>query len=157
MKRILLCMIVLSSAFFVNAQPPAGDALVGDQYGDAITAEGAIKGKKLVPKLQNGEVLETKFTGKVLEVCPKKGCWIKLDLGKNSVATVKMKNYGFFVPTALEGKTIVIEGKAEYVTTSVDDLKHLAEDAKKSQAEIDAITEPKKEIKILANGITVVK
>ena len=68
-----------------------------------------------------------------------------------------MKDYKFFVPTSLEGKNIEIDGKVELATTSVDELKHFAEDAKKSQAEIDAITEPKKEIKIMASGIKIVK
>ena len=107
--------------------------------------------------MKDGQPVDTKVVGKVLEVCPKKGCWIKLELNDKTTATVKMKGYSFFVPTALEGKTVVIDGKAELVTTSVADLKHIAEDGKKSKAEIDAITEPKQEVKILANGITVVK
>ena len=60
-----------------------------------------------------------------------------------------MKDYAFFVPTALEGKTVVLEGSAESKTTSVKELQHYAEDAKKSQAEIDAITEPKTETRFL--------
>lgn len=55
-----------------------------------------------------------------------------------------MKDYAFFVPTALEGKTVVMEGSAESKTTSVKGIvTYYAEDAKKPQAEIDAITEPK--------------
>jgi hypothetical protein len=41
-----------------------------------------------------------------------------------------MKDYAFFVPTALEGKTVVLEGSAESKTTSVKELQHYAEDAK---------------------------
>jgi hypothetical protein len=41
-------------------------------------------------------------------------------------------------------------------TTSVAELKHYAEDAKKSKEEIDAIKEPKKEIRVMAKGIVVV-
>ena len=40
--------------------------------------------------------------------------------------------------------------------TSVDELKHLAEDAGKSEAEIAKITEPKKEFKFLADGVVIV-
>ena len=69
---------------------------------------------------------------------------------------VKMKDYGFFVPLAAKGKTVVIEGQVSMKTTSVKELRHYAEDAKKSQAEIDAITQPKKEVNILANGIVVI-
>ena len=66
-----------------------------------------------------------------------------------------MYDYGFFVPLDLKGKTVVLEGKSFIKTTSVDDQKHYAEDAKKSQAEIDAITEAKKEIRFIAKGIIV--
>ena len=69
---------------------------------------------------------------------------------------VKMKDYAFFVPTALVGKNVVLEGNAETKVISVDEQKHYAEDAKKSQAEIDAITKPKEEIRFLASGIKVV-
>jgi hypothetical protein len=67
-----------------------------------------------------------------------------------------MKDYAFFVPTALKGKTVVLDGTAERKVTSVDEQKHYAEDAKKPQAEIDAITTPKEEIRFVANGIKVV-
>jgi hypothetical protein len=68
-----------------------------------------------------------------------------------------MKDYGFFLPVAAKGKTVVIEGDVSMKTISVAEQKHYAEDAKKSQAEIDAITEPKTEVKVLAKGIVVVK
>ncbi|MFZ9694698.1 MAG: DUF4920 domain-containing protein [Chitinophagaceae bacterium] len=48
-----------------------------------------------------------------------------------------------------------MEGEALLKTVSVDELKHYAEDAKKSQAEIDAIKEPRKEVKIIAKGIVI--
>ncbi|MBL7933016.1 MAG: DUF4920 domain-containing protein, partial [Bacteroidia bacterium] len=67
------------------------------------------------------------------------------------------KDYGFFVPVDMVGKTVVLEGKAYNKTTSVTELKHYAEDAKKSQKEIDAITEPKNEIRFMADGIVVVE
>ena len=42
-------------------------------------------------------------------------------------------------------------------TVSVKELRHYAEDAKKSQSEIDAISQPKKEVNLLAKGIIVVE
>lgn len=68
-----------------------------------------------------------------------------------------MKDYGFFVPTALKRKKILVDGNVQLVTTSVKELQHFAEDAKKTPEEIAAITEPKQEIKILASGIRVIK
>ena len=156
MKKLLLSVFALIAFTVLFAQPPAGDANLGDVYGDNVTAGKNFNAKKLTGKLQEGPI-ETKLKAKVLEVCPKKGCWLKVELQDKSTAFVKMKGYAFFVPTSLEGKSIEIDGKVEMATTSVADLKHFAEDAKQSQAEIDAITEPKKEIKIMASGIKVVK
>ena len=157
MKKIMLSVVLLFSLSLTYAQPPAGDAKVGDVYGSDIAAGKILRAKKLHATLKSGEPVSTQLTGKVLEVCPKKGCWVKLQLEDNSTAFVKMKDYAFFVPTALEGKKVLIDGKVEMTTTSVKDLKHFAEDAKKSQEEIDTITEPKEEIKIMANGIKVIK
>ena len=61
------------------------------------------------------------------------------------------------VPLALVGKTVVVEGSAEKKVTSVKELKHFAEDAKKPQSEIDAITKPKEEVRMQATGIKVVE
>jgi hypothetical protein len=66
-----------------------------------------------------------------------------------------MKDHSFFVPVSMQGKTIVVDGTATLKETSVDMLKHYAEDAGKSKAEIDAITQPKKEITVQAKGILV--
>ncbi|MBL0268886.1 MAG: DUF4920 domain-containing protein [Chitinophagaceae bacterium] len=110
-----------------------------------------------VTKLNDGkEEVDGKVKAKIIEVCEKKGCWVKLDLGNGETATVKMKDYGFFLPLAAKGKTVVIDGELKMKTTSVAELKHYAEDAKKSKEEIDAIKEPKKEIRVMAKGIVVV-
>lgn len=160
MKKILLSAAMFLAIGTLCAQPPAGDARVGDQYGSAVSSQKVIKAKKLNNALEKGETEVGKnvaIEGKVLEVCPNKGCWVKVELDDKTVASVKMKGYAFFVPVALEGKRVKIEGDAEIATTSVEELKHLAEDANKPQAEIDAITKPKKELKILAGGIEVIK
>ncbi len=156
MKKLLLSVLALVSVSVLFAQPPAGDANLGDVYGANVTAGKNVNAKKLTGMLQKGPV-DTKLKAKVLEVCSNKGCWIKVELEDKSTAFVKMKDYKFFVPTTLEGKNIEIDGKVEMATTSVGELKHFAEDAKQPQEEIDAITEPKKEIKIMANGIKVVE
>ncbi|MDN5397478.1 MAG: DUF4920 domain-containing protein, partial [Chryseobacterium sp.] len=141
--------------------PPAGNAIVGDTYGSGVvsTSESkAITVDKLSKKLKkdNKKVEGVAVKGKVTDVCEKKGCWLTIQTEDNSQFFVKMKDYAFFVPTALKGKTVVMEGTAERKVTSIDEQKHYAEDAKKPQAEIDAITSPKEEIRFVANGIKVV-
>jgi hypothetical protein len=158
MKKLLLISIATTISFFSFSQPPAGDALAGDVYGAKVKAKGAVAIADVATKLEGGAQLnDIKIKAKILEVCPNKGCWLKLELPDGNQAMVKMKDYGFFVPLAAKGKTVVIEGQVSMKTTSVKELRHYAEDAKKSQAEIDAITQPKKEVNILAKGIVVVE
>jgi Domain of unknown function (DUF4920) len=158
MKKILLSLSIVMLAAVANAQPPAGDAKPGEWYGEKITADGAMPITDVAAKLAAGtESMDTKIKAKIIEVCPNKGCWLKLELNNGEIAMVKMKDYGFFLPLAAKGKTVVIDGEVKMKTTSVAELKHYAEDAKKSKEEIDAITKPQKEMKILAKGIVVVE
>jgi hypothetical protein len=141
--------------------PPAGKALVGDTYGGGVASNvesKAISVEKLNKQLkkENKKLENVAIKGKVTDVCDKKGCWLTIQTEDNSQFFVKMKDYAFFVPTALKGKNVVLDGTAERKVISVDEQKHYAEDAKKPQSEIDAITQPKEEIRFVANGIKVV-
>jgi hypothetical protein len=157
MKKILLSFLVCGMFVFAQAQPPEGDAKTGDWYGEKVSPDGAVPIKDVVAKLDAGqESMDGKIRAKIVEVCSKKGCWLKLELEDGKTAMVKMKDYGFFLPVAAKGKTVVIDGEAKIKTTSVSELKHYAEDAKKSKEEIDAITQPLKEIRVLAKGIVIV-
>lgn len=140
-----------------SAQSDRPTAVPGQTYGETIDDKGAIDISELPGMLQaqGGGKLKAKVTAKVIDVCPKKGCWMNLQVNDSTTAFVKMKDYGFFVPDDMAGKTIVLEGEAQEKITSVNELKHYAEDAKKPQAEIDAITEPQKSIRFLATGIVV--
>jgi len=156
MKKILLSAAIIFATTIANAQPPAGNANIGDTYGEKVNTATAIDIAQLPAKLETAEAYTGTIKAKVLDVCSKKGCWIKLQVNDSTTAFVKMKDYGFFVPTAAIGKFVVLDAEAKIKTTSVKELKHYAEDAKKTQAEIDAIKEPTKEIRLLANGITVI-
>ena len=159
MKKLLLTLAIATFAFISNAQPPAGDAKTGEWYGDKVTATSeALNINDVVAKLNGGsEFPDTKIKAKIVEVCPNKGCWLKLELSDGSQATVKMKDYGFFLPLAAKGKNVVIDGKVELKTTSVAELRHYAEDAKKTNEEINAITKPTKEVRVMAKGIVIVE
>jgi len=157
MKASIVLIIAFLLSLSLSAQPPAGDANPGDIYGDKVKAKGAVELTEIVNQLENGAKMdEAKIKAKIVDVCPNKGCWLKLELPDGKQAMVKMKDYGFFVPLAAKGKTVVIEGQASMKTVSVKELRHYAEDAKKPQSEIDAITEPKKEVNITAKGIVVI-
>lgn len=158
MKKLFFTLVIAGLGFIADAQPPAGDAKPGEWYGEKVSTEGAVDLNDVVKKLNGGSMFpEVKIKAKITEVCPKKGCWLKLELENGETAMVKMKDYGFFLPLAAKGKTVIIDGEVNLKTTSVAELKHYAEDAKKTKEEIDAIKEPKKEVKVMAKGIVIVE
>ncbi|MBX2922364.1 MAG: DUF4920 domain-containing protein [Chitinophagaceae bacterium] len=155
--KILLAVLCFFAFSFTKAQPPAGEANPGDQYGSSIDEAKAIPVSQLPALLQNKKSISTKIKAKVLDVCPKKGCWLKLEVNDSTTAFVKMKDYAFFLPAAIKGKYIVMDGEASIKTISVNELRHYAEDAKKTKEEINAIIRPEQEIRLIANGIVVAK
>jgi hypothetical protein len=157
MKKLVLFFSAFVFALSMNAQPPEGDAKPGDWYGDKVNPDGVINIKEIPAKLAKTGSFDTKVQGKIIDVCPKKGCWIKLQVNDSTTAMVKMKDYGFFLPLAAIGKTAIVEGEVKIKTTSVEELKHYAEDAKKSKEEIAAITKPEKEIRFTAKGIMILE
>jgi hypothetical protein len=155
MKQIFLSLALIFCSVLAIAQPPKGKAAPGTIYGAKTTAEGAVDIAQVPALLKTKDTIPVKVKATVLNSCTKKGCWMNLVIDDKNTAFVKMKDYSFFVPTDIENKTVVLEGIAFIKETSVEELKHYAEDAKKPQSEIDAIKEPKKEIRFLANGILV--
>ena len=146
MKKIVLLIIFI---------PLLSIAQSGDlkYYGEKISSQNTVTLKGLINHAKDKSL--AKVNGTILSSCPKKGCWMQVQVETDTIQ-VTFKDYGFFVPLAAKGKTVVIDGQAAIKTVSVKELKHFAEDAKKSQAEIDAITQPKTEVNILAKGIVVV-
>ena len=108
-----------------------------------MTEEGKINGEELLETLAKKDSVQVKVKAVINSICQKKGCWMYVDLGKETEMLVRFKDYGFFVPMDATGDTAIIEGLAKVDTLSVEWLKHLKEDANASQEEIDAITEPK--------------
>jgi hypothetical protein len=126
-------------------------------FGTRITAEGAIAYDEVMGKMTDVDSLPMKVTGTVSEVCQTKGCWMTLvsDQPGYPEMRVTFKDYAFFMPKDLSGRRVVVDGFAQVTTTSVEVLRHFAEDAKKSPEEIAAITEPKREVSFEAAGVLI--
>ncbi len=124
-------------------------------YGDTINDEGAISTAKLAALMAENDSVPVKLVGTVNSSCQKKGCWMKMDIGNGEEMRVSFKDYGFFVPKNLNGETAIVDGYAFVDTIDVDFLKHLAEDAGKSEEEIAAITEPEVSVNFVANGVII--
>ena len=72
---ILVCSIVFATAIY--AQDPTS-AAKGVTYGAGTTADGSVPVADLEKKMVNNK-FEGKVTGKVVEVCQEKGCWMKIE------------------------------------------------------------------------------
>ncbi len=158
MKKLFFSFLTLMIVTIGNAQPPDVPAEKGSKFGAEVTADKTVSVEEMVKMLQTKEgdkKMDVKIEGVVVEVCQAEGCWLRMKNGNGNIM-VRMKDHKWFVPTVLNGKTIVLEGTAEIKETSVAQLKHYAEDAGKSKAEIDAIKEPKKEVLVNAKGILVI-
>ena len=157
MKRILFFAIAIG--LLAACSPKTVEKIEGKHFGEPISEKGAISYDKLLAQMdKKGGVENVKVEGKVEGVCQKKGCWMTIvsENPEDEVMFVKFKDYGFFMPLNLSGQKVVMHGNAFIEETSVDELKHLAEDAGKSEAEIAKITKPKKEFKFLADGVVIV-
>ena len=70
---------------------------------------------------------------------------------------VRFKDH-FTIPTETEvGTKAIFHGEAFDDEVSVELLQHFAEDAGKSQEEIDAITEPEQSLGFTADGVFLMK
>jgi Domain of unknown function (DUF4920) len=127
-------------------------------FGNKIVPEGALTVSELSQRYSNlklGDTIPVKFKGKISEVCQKKGCWMTVPLDGGQTTMIRFKGYGFFMPLNAGNREAVVEGVAFVRETPVEELKHYAKDAGKSEAEISKITEPKREFAFVASGVLI--
>lgn len=170
MKRLLVFAAVLSIALSSCKVEKKGEKSTTNDtevqkieyasFGEKITDAEAISADEMRAKFKNlkaGDTLNVKFASTINEVCKKKGCWMKLDLGEEQESMVRFKDYGFFMPLNADAKEVVVNGKAYVTEISVDELQHYAKDAGKSEEEIAQITEPKYTYAFEADGVLIKK
>lgn len=146
MKKLFIGALALLFANNIEAQ---------NSYGKEFDYKNPITMDELSAKMPDGRKTEATVTAKVESVCQAMGCWMKVAKSNGETMMVKMKDHKFFLPKDIAGKTAIINGVAEEKTTSVEMLKHYAEDEGKSQEEIDAIKDPKKEVVFIAAGVVI--
>ena len=151
MKKLAILTLALGISLSALAQDNIS------YHGKKITADHATPTTELPAKMGDKTKLETKVEGTVESVCQEKGCWMRVKAADGQAMLVRFRDYGFFVPKDIVGKSVVFEGTAETKTTSVAELRHYAEDAGKSKDEIAKITEPEKPITFVADGVIVKK
>lgn len=157
MKRISGVLFAMLVLFVCNAQDVTDlTAKTGkpQSFGKEIAQDGAVSLAEMKAKMNGMDSLQVKVKGKVTAVCQMKGCWMTLtDDNFPEEMMVRFEDYGFFMPKTIAGRTVIAEGVVYKTLTSVEELRHYAEDAGKPKKEIEAITEPKEELRFLASGV----
>ncbi|HTE40834.1 MAG TPA: DUF4920 domain-containing protein [Steroidobacteraceae bacterium] len=134
--------LVLSSAYAEHYGAPIAKKA-------PISLAAAIK--QLDAKTASAAMSQVLVESKVDKVCVVKGCWMGLVDPARDIR-VTFKDYSFFVPQTLIGKTVIVEGTLEKVTMSLEDTKHYVKDA---GGDPSTVTQPRVEYRIVANGVEV--
>ena len=151
--RTLTCLTILTIMMATGCARNASDNAMRtgwSGYGDARSMK---RRTTPIPNLaaRSGETVV--MEGWINEVCPVKGCWARVRDDNGDEVLVRFLNYGFFVPRNARGRRMVAHGVPEVRTLSVEQQRHLLEDAGASEAAMLAITEPKAETIMIADGV----
>ena len=145
--NIIVCLLALATQLQLTAQV--------QKFGAAINSASLPQKSTTIKNILTSQpaVNDITIVGEVKSVCSVKGCWMKLDAGNGQEVMVKFKDYAFFMPKDCAGKTVTCTGKAYKQIVSIEEQKHLAEDAGKSKKEIRKIKTPKEEYRFEASGV----
>ncbi len=158
MKRILF--FVFASAMMGGCDH-SSDAkktapATAEFYGEKFDTTGAVAQQAMIAQVTGSDTIPVKFVANIVETCAHAGCWMTVENPGGFPMYVYMKDHAFGVPlSGCANLKCIVSGFAYQDTISVKMLKHFAEDAKKSQAEIDAITEPQLGVAVTATGVMI--
>lgn len=165
-KKLILTLFMLTFVVInVNAQQKNNKTTAINTsdyvtFGEKFEASKVLSNKEMLKKyksLKKGDSLVVKFKSTIKEVCKKKGCWMQMDLTADQQAFVQFLDYGFFVPLNADNSEAIVNGVAYIDVVTVDELKHYAKDAGKSQAEINKIKKPEITYAFRATGVLIKK
>jgi len=122
-------------------------------FGQEFEAENAIDATQLSSLFKESNKVEVMLVRQVVECCQHSGCWMDLDIGNGEIMQVLFKDGDFTIPIESAGKTAIISGIAYREQLEVAELKAMAKDDGKSEAEINLIIEPSWEYSFVADGV----
>lgn len=138
MSRTILKRTSLAAAILVLA--PLTTAEDAETYGDGVALEETTSIVEIVadPDAFLGKTVRVE--GSVLDVCPKKGCWIEIG-GEDGHIQIKVDDDVIVFPAAAKGRIAAAQGKVEAtLMTREKYLGWLAHQAEEKGEEFDAET-----------------
>jgi len=161
-KMHFVSLLLIGSILWFSCKPAATTAPADENsFGAGVTMpDSALTFADVNNQLVAVDSVNVIMRAKVSDVCQAKGCWMNIVDPSGATADeifVQFQDYGFFMPKDIAGREVIVQGKAYKQETTVEELKHYAEDAGKTAEEIAAITEPVMEKKFMATGVVLVK
>ena len=144
-----------SNATTTTTTPPTVTTAAGRTYGVPVQPAGARPVGEVAALLGTQDSIPAKLVGTVTGVCQAKGCWMTMQTAGGQPMRIRFKDYGFFVPKDISGKTAVVQGYVLRATVPVAEQRHYAQDAGQSPQEIAAITQPLPQYSFVAEGVLV--
>lgn len=129
------------------------------KYGKDLTLKNPTSVSEILANPEKYHGTSVLVEGTIVDVCEKKGCWIKI-AGENEadVIQIKVEDDVIVFPKEARGKWVRAEGKVFAKEYSVKELiareKHEAEEQKK-KFDASSITEPKTVIRIDGDGAVI--
>lgn len=146
LKSILILVLPIIILFYLPQNK-------SNYFGEVFSITDLNEYTKINNETSDFDKKDVKIEGKILSSCPMKGCWMKIKADEDTIL-VRFKDYGFFVPkNGIEGDKVIVNGKISVETLSVEQLRHYAEDAGKSQEKINLIKDPQVSLTFLADGV----
>ena len=148
MKSTILIALLLASAPLFADQPvvrlsePVAVTDEHETFGQPLVVDAEIHSLSEVMGDAEGLVDQRVLVEtRVSKVCQKKGCFFIAKDG-DTVVRVSFRDYGFFVPTDIGSKTVLLEGSLVKVERSPEKAAHLKEDVGNDLVD-DAVRVPK--------------
>ncbi|MEJ7557176.1 MAG: DUF4920 domain-containing protein [Pedobacter sp.] len=153
LRALILSFALCFIAYGAFAQESKPVSL--SSFGEGVKPGKKVPVAKMEAAMGDKKTADLQITGEVVEVCKKKGCWMTLKMPAGENIRVTFKDYGFFMPMDIVGKKVALDGIAKKQVISAETLRHYAEDAHQTAAEVAKITEPKKELAFEAKGVVI--
>ena len=150
MRAILIFMATILCATHISA----GEHKSASTFGEAITLSNSISIEYAISHINELQDKDVLITGTVNKVCEQKGCWMMLK-GMHSSIRVTFKDYKFFMPSDIAGKSVKAQGTLHEEEMSISAARHFARDAGQSDAEIQRIKEKTKEYRFIATAVKI--
>ena len=151
LRALLPTLLLLAATSAIAQEAPAEAASFGETFStDGLPSILTVSSVMTDSALHGTPVT---ITGTIADVCQKKGCWMVVSDGTSQMR-ITFKDYGFFVPSDSQNRTVMIRGVVTVEEIPEGLAKHYAEESKGEDP--DAISGPQRVITMVATGVRIV-